>query len=263
MTDNPCQRWRDGRDSYVVASVRINPRDYEVAALDVTRAKAFVLQHHYSGSFPQASRRFGLWRGEELVGVAVYSYPWQHVVEASGLRFASAEVLELSRFVLLDNVPAYGETWFLARTREQLRAKDDFVAVISFSDDQVRKSVDGHQVFGGHIGIIYQAFNAHYTGRGKKRTIRLFHDGSVFSDRCQTKIRRQEQGWEYSVEQLCSRGAPRPGRDIRSWLRTWRDILTRTMRHPGCHRYVWALNRRVRRHLPASQPYPKFGGQHG
>ena len=49
------QRWRERRESYRETGEPINPRLYEVAELAGDReAKAFVLAHHYSASYPSA-----------------------------------------------------------------------------------------------------------------------------------------------------------------------------------------------------------------
>jgi len=42
---------------------------------DDAAAKAFVLEHHYSASYPAARWRFGLFRRGALQGVAVFSHP--------------------------------------------------------------------------------------------------------------------------------------------------------------------------------------------
>src|SRR5206468_2839829 len=89
--------------------------------------------------------------------------------------------VELGRFVLLDEVAGNGETWFLARCFEQLRGR--VVGVVSFSDPIPRTAINGREVFPGHIGGIYQAFNGRCLGRGTPRTLRLLPDGTVFSDR--------------------------------------------------------------------------------
>lgn len=260
MIADRCQRWRDRRESYRPAGETIATSLFEVSAIpDDTTARAFVEQHHYSGSFPAARRRFGLYTAGELVGVAVYSQPWAHVVSAAGLPFSAGDVLELSRFVLLDEVPANGETWFLARTTAELR-RESFAAVLSFADDAARTAADGRQTFAGHIGTIYQALSATYRGRGSARTIRILPDGSILSDRAMTKIRKRERGWRGAVATLVAHGAAQPaeGADLRAWLELWRGRLTRRLKHPGCHRYIWPIDRRARRHLPAGDIYPKL-----
>src|SRR5438067_13926750 len=73
----PCvQRWRQRRDLYRSAGEVIRTRLYDVAAMPAAAAtKAFVVRHHYSGSYPAARFRFGLYRAAELQGVAVFSHP--------------------------------------------------------------------------------------------------------------------------------------------------------------------------------------------
>lgn len=248
------QRWHLQRDSYR-PSEPINTALYEVAPiLDDTTAKAFVTAHHYSGSYPAARRRFGLYRSAQLVGVAVFSQPINN--KALSLFGAGAlDSLELGRFVLLDEVPGNGETWFLGRCFELLRP--EFHGVLSFSDPSPRTNRHGETVFGGHLGTIYQAHNARYLGRSTARTLRLLPDGAVLSDRSLQKIRSKERGWEYSAALLQQHGATAPGSDLRGWLREWLPQLTRTQRHNGNHRYAWELGPRRRWSLPSSLPYPK------
>jgi hypothetical protein len=254
-----CQRWRHGRASYRPAGEVIEPRRYEVEQLrDDATPKAFVVTHHYARSYPAARLRVGLFERGELVGVAVYSQPWRHQWAGSlfpeGLE--AAAVVELSRFVLLDRVPANGESWFLGQAFRLIR-RAGVEGLLSYSDDFPRRSAGGELVFPGHLGTIYQATNGVYVGRARRRTIRVLPDGQVLSDRVISKIRKRERGWEYGVELLRRHGAAAPNGDLRAWLDTWRRRLTRPLRHPGCHRYVWAIDRRLRRHLPDGAPYPK------
>src|SRR4051812_33664326 len=104
----PTQRWREGRDCYRPAGETIRTRDYEVAALaGNATARRFVLRHHYSGSYPAARFRFGLYRGADLVGVAVFSHPCTDRV-LSLFGGPPTESVELGHFVLLDEMPANG-----------------------------------------------------------------------------------------------------------------------------------------------------------
>lgn len=149
------QRWRERRDLYRPAGETIVTAHYEVAAIpDDTTAKAFVEQHHYSGSYVAARRRFGLYWGGLLVGVAVFSVPMQAAV-LDRLPCPRAASVELGRLVLLDRVPANGETFFLARAFDQLR-REGFEGVVSFSDPMPRTRADGTTSFTGHVGTVYQ-----------------------------------------------------------------------------------------------------------
>jgi len=107
-----CQRWRERRDTYRPAGEPIVTRHYEVAAVATDReARSFVERHHYSGSYPAARARFGLYRGGQLVGVAVLSQPASQAAlrAALPLPIPMAARTELGRFLLLDDVPANGE----------------------------------------------------------------------------------------------------------------------------------------------------------
>lgn len=172
------------------------------------------------------------------------------------------ERVELGRFVLLDEVPGNGETWFLARCFEVLRARG-VAGVISFSDPVPRYALDGRLVMPGHVGTAYQASNALYLGRGAADTVYLLPDGRSYARRSYQKIRGGERGWRPYAAILERLGADHlPGQadepTRRAWLDTWMPRLTRPMIHPGNHRFGWTLDRRRRRHAPRPvAPYPK------
>lgn len=290
------QRWRDGRDRYRPAGEVIDPRAYEVAIIpDDTTPKAFVERHHYSGSFPAARFRVGLYnvRGDvrvadvlrdaeielraeavrrlraeldkRLVGVAVFSHPPSEAV-LERLPCERLAGVELGRFVLLDSVPGNGESWFLARCFELLRA-NGFEALVSHSDPVPRFTLDGGLVMPGHVGSIYQATNAVYAGRTKPYLHAMMPDGTVFSPRSMTKIRLAERGHLRCVDELVGYGAPPPSsadlatRDgRRDWMWGAIAVVGRRVRHAGNHRYLWAIDKRLRRAVAAlacGAPYPK------
>lgn len=257
MITTTVQRWRDGQDRHRPAGEVIRTSDYEVAPIQSDNiARAFICAHHYSGTYPAARFRFGLYRHHELVGVAVFSHPARDEVLAClpGETLASCE---LGRFVLLDDVPGNGETWFLGRAFESLR-RNGMVGVVSFSDPMPRETASGARIFPGHLGIIYQAHNAVYLGRARSDTLRLLPDGKVMHSRALSKIRKRDQGWRYAVARLEAYGIePLGDEDPSEWLARCLPSVTRKLRHPGNHKYAWTLQRRDRRHLPASLPYPK------
>jgi hypothetical protein len=254
------QRWRERRASYRPAGETINARQYEVAPIDSDQvAKAFVIDHHYAGTYPAARVRVGLYRGGELAGVAVFSHPCNDRVLTSVFDAPARETIELGRFVLLDNVEGNGETWFLARCFEELRRRG-LRGVVSFSDPIERTAADGRRVFPGHVGTIYQAHNGRYLGRSSVIPLRLLPNGQVLSKRAISKVRAGERGWRYAAELLERHGAPAAPEDLEArgaWLRAWLPRVTRPLRHPGNHRYAWPLERRTRI-LLEPLPYPKL-----
>ncbi len=252
------QRWLWGRDHYRPPDEPIRTADYDVEELAEAAAKAFVLEHHYSRSYPAARWRFGLFRRGILEGVAVFSHPCSDRVLTRVFPGLATDSTELGRFVLLDRVPGNGETWMLGRCFARLR-KQGVAGVLAFADPCRRVNRDGAQVFGGHIGGIYQAHNAVYLGRSTPRTLTLLQTGQVLSDRAQQKVRSADRGVRYTVGLLVACGATRPRcydpDHLSTWLREWKERLCRVVRHRGNHRYAWALHRRVR--LPPGFPFPK------
>lgn len=252
------QRWRERCDLYRPAGEPIRTSEYDVAAIpDNGTAKEFIVRHHYSGSYPAARLRYGLYRHGALVGVAVYSHPCSDRVLTSVFPGRATDHVELGRFVLLDEVPGNGESWFLARTFELLR-REEIAGVLSFSDPLPRALADGRVVMPGHVGTCYQASNAVYLGRGESRTLLLLPDGHALHNRALQKIRSLSHGWRYASAILERAGAePFTPDDPVGWLERWMPQLTRRVRHPGNHKYAWAIDRRLKLFLPPSLPYPK------
>lgn len=255
MTAPACQRWRHRRDSYRPAGEPIDPSRYGVEPIATeAEAKAFVVQHHYEGSHPAARVSVGLYRARrwftpELVGVAVFSVPAQ----AASLPCwtGTSAGVTLGRFVLLDDVPANGETWFLARAFRALTVeKPDVRAVLSYSDPVARRRLDGSVTTPGHVGTIYQAFNGRHLGRSKAETQWLDPEARVVSRRALSKIRNDERGAGAAYRRLLEAGAP-PRRLGEAAAVYVRRALTegpfRRVRHPGNLVYVWAVgaDRRV------------------
>lgn len=263
-----CQRWTDRRPAWQLADPadRFDAARYEVAPIAEAAAKAFILTHHYSATYPAASRRFGLFRAGQLVGVAVYGIPAQAKVLTTALPDLQpyVESLELSRLVLLQQEPGNSESWFVARCHRALLGQG-VRGVVSFADPVPRVGADGRQLTPGHVGWIYQAGGARYTGRGTARTVTLLRDGSSLNERTKQKVRQQEQGHEYAERRLVDLGArPRQARQAPAvWLaEALAEVGAVQLRHGGNHRYVFVLGRTQRqRDLVriglAGQPYPK------
>lgn len=243
-----CQGWRKRRSSYRPARAVIDPSRYAVEAIEHRDAKRFVVEHHYSASYPADRVRVGLHRrgragGWDLVGVAVYSVPCNTASLRRWLGVGLKEGVELGRLVLLDDVPANGESWFIARaTRIMLGLLPEVRSVLAYSDPVPRQTIDGDTVLPGHVGWVYQATNARYMGRGSKRTLLLAPDGRVVNGRALSKIRNEERGWRGAVRRIEEMGAAslKRGESPRSWLERVKPSFRR-MRHPGNHVYGWTL----------------------
>lgn len=236
-----------------------NARRYAIRQIGEATAKAFVLDHHYSGSFPAARQAYGLFERDWLVGAAVLGEPMHPKVITKALpRLDSSTAAELSRLVLIDEVPANAESWFVRKVF-RAAAADGLRGVVAFSDPMPRT----HSRMPGHVGTVYQALGADYCGRATPRTLKFLPDGTVFPDRSAQKIRRGEQGAGGQVRRLVALGATPPGGPADAvWLaRALADIGTRTARHLGNHRFVFRLGGPVtRRRTPLgldALDYPK------
>ena len=268
-----CQRWRERRGTYRPAGEPMDPARYGVEVIpDDATARDFVVMHHYAASMPAARLRVGLYRSRsrwftpELVGVAVFSVPMSQAVIPAWTGLGPAHGVELGRLVLLDDVPANGESWFVARAFRAVEAElPDVQAVVSFADPLARAASGGQTITPGHVGTVYQALNARHTGRTRARWLTLGPDGRVVSERALSKLRRGEQGEAYVYQQLLLQGAPR-----RRPMESGADYVARALRegpfervkHPGNLGYLWALGdrrqqRRVQQGFGAPLPYPK------
>lgn len=290
-----CQRWRDRRHSWRhVAEGGFTASAFDVVALPrADDAEAFVLAHHYAASYPAARQAFALVTtddrlacgqvldGRHLVGAAVLSVPMQQRVLTSVFPTLAPydQTLELGRLVLTDPVPANAETWFLRRVF-RLAHQRGIRGVVSFSDPLPRRrivvdvdEVDEHGrplerqelVMPGHVGIVYQALNAHACGRSTPRTVKyLPRHGQVLSERTLQKLRAGERGADGAERHLVALGATprRAGVPVKAWLPgALAELHVTPVRHPGCYRYAWQLGGRVERRahpiaLPRT-PYPK------
>ncbi len=257
MITDVTQRWRDKRGVYRPAREVVKATDLDIALSKNGKVmKAFVEQHHYAGRASGIVRGFEIhWKGN-LAGVMLYANC------ARQFRPAFGEVpawLTLARLVLLDEVPANAETIALGASFAALRG-EGYAGVVSFSDPEPRVALDGRVILAGHCGSIYQAHNGVYTGRSKPETKYLLPNGTLFESRTAHKVKAGDQGRDYAARILVENGATprRPDEDPAVWVARWRAQLCRPFMHRGNHRYTWALQKRDKRFLPESLPYPKM-----
>ena len=223
-------------------------------------ARIFIEQHHYSGSYPNARFRFGLDGVGLLVGVAVFSHPVNDLVLAvsRATRARAWKPVASCSSTWCRRTP---RSWSIARCFELLR-RAGIHGVVSFSDPVPRTTTDGRVLFAGHVGTIYQASNGIYTGRSRPEWKLLLPDGTVIHARSLAKIRARDSRWHSAAKPLERHGAEllQDDEDARAWVERWVKQLCRPILHTGNHRYLFALNPRLRKHLPTSLPYPKFTG---
>lgn len=263
-----CQRWTPARRHTWrhLSEGGFDARRYVVAPVDEVTGRDFVVAHHYSGTWPAAARRYGLFdEVGDLLGVCVLGIPMSAAVLSNVFPDLEpmVESLELSRLVLVDQVPANAESWFIARAFADAAAAG-VRGVVAFADP-VPRFVDGHRVFPGHRGVIYMASNAAAIGRSTPRTLTLV-GGRVLSDRSAQKVRRDERGHQHVEQQLVRRGADprRAGQPGGEWLaEALHRVGATRLRHRGNYRYAFRLGRtaRERRRVRIALPRTAYPAQ--
>ena len=108
-----------------------------------------------------------------------------------------------------------------------------------------------------------ELLNASYRGLASPRVEWLANDGRILAPRALSKVRNDERGTAYVLEQMRSMGAPdrlpfESGRDYVT--RALRSGAFRSRRHPGNHAYTFWLDRNRRAPTGARLAYPKPAG---
>jgi hypothetical protein len=179
-----------------------------------------------------------------LAGVAVFGPGMPNVLPAlfPGLH-PNQDSTELLRFGLLDDVPANGESFFLAAALKRL-AVEGVAGVVSFSDPVVRRTAQGQVIAPGHIGTCYAATGAVYTGRTAPVAYRLFpQDGSLLHPRMLAKYRAGHPNSAGVERALLAHGgrARAESEDRTDYLKRLLPQLTVPFQHAGLHRYAFAF----------------------
>lgn len=272
MSDNiRSQRWRERRTMLRGDAEVINPSIHSVDILHCQKqAKPFIEEHHYSASFPATRLSCGLFRDKggksSLVGVASFSVSMNPHAGPKYTGIAGNGSVELGRLVLLDEVEANGESWFLSRAFSLLRnEKPDVEAVYAYSDPVPRLGEGGIVIMPGHVGEVYQALSATCRGRARARSHFIAPNGSMISERTLSKIKLEEQGSEYATKQVLAAGVdPRKtGEDPKEWIaRAIEEGQISVRRHPGNWVYTFGLTKRAKalgRSIPESSRPVKNG----
>ncbi|GBQ85530.1 hypothetical protein AA14337_3095 [Acetobacter malorum DSM 14337] len=259
------QRQTNRRSSYLPIRPFFDPERYHVAQIHNERiARPFILQHHYSGTFPAAIASFGLFETREgrpavLVGVVVFGVPMRTRTDVAGLLRDGEAPCELARLVLTDAVLSNAETFFVKRALRLLNDAKKTAnggprhpIITAFSDPVPRQDAAGNSCFLGHYGCIYQASNSFYMGRGSARTLWLAPNGQSVVARSISKIVNGESGAAGAYQQILKLGAPMKtaNENHRSWIaRLKEDRFLRPLRHRGNHLYLFGSTKAHRRHI--------------
>ena len=116
----------------------------------------WFLRVHYAKRIPSISYAFGLFEGQDMLGVVTYGTPPSpSLCEGVAGKANASNVLELNRLALAR--PVKNGPSFLVAHSLKLLPKPSIV--VSYADCEQ-----------GHVGYVYQATNFLYTGLSAKRT---------------------------------------------------------------------------------------------
>jgi len=201
------------------------PRLLDFSRVSLTQVTDFVKLHHYSHTHTcVCDYNFSLAFNGNLAGACLYGKL------AGALCWLDGEnnhknYRELTRLVLLDEVPKNSESAFIGWSLAWLKKNTDLIGVISYADPLF-----------GHTGGIYQATNWIYTGKQEAAGPRLAVNGKEVPARTLYK----DYG-TLSVKLLRAQG-----------------INASSLPRVAKHRYVYILRPELRSKLKYPvYPYPK------
>lgn len=165
-----------------VRDMTIGPASTE----DVTR---FCKAYHYTNTGGTMNWRYGLYHEGELQGVVAYNLPTRRTCESVFGKEHYDKVWHMGRLALSDDAPRNSESKLIAGSMKLIHQEYPYVwGVLTFAATDV-----------GHIGYVYQATNAIYTGTGGRHVSYLDPEGRRRSDyldgRVVTLARGKELGW--------------------------------------------------------------------
>ena len=127
--------------------------DYEVRDVPLLDASRLIRAEHYAGGCSNtAVFAHGLFRGEALVGAALWLPPTKNC--AKTVHPDWRRVLSLSRLALLPGEPQNAESLLIGASLRKIRQSKRWAALVTFADESQ-----------GHTGTIYRATNWTYAGR--------------------------------------------------------------------------------------------------
>lgn len=131
-----------------------------VRSLDSKTARETCEREHYLHRKPVVSHAFGLYNGEQLMGVVTFGTPASRHLQLGADPENPSQVIELNRLWIDDAMPKNTGSWFVARAFKMM---PPFI-VVSYAD-----------TVQGHLGYVYRAMNFHYSGWTdmERRTPRL------------------------------------------------------------------------------------------
>ena len=129
-------------------------RDMAVGPVSTTDVNEFARRYHYTENGGAATWRWGLWHGAILHGVVAYNLPTRTACESVFGKEFHEHVWHMGRLILSEESPRNSESRLIGGSLRAIeRDYPNTWCVLTYAAADV-----------GHIGTVYQATNAIYTG---------------------------------------------------------------------------------------------------
>lgn len=206
-------------------------RDMQVHPVPTRDVDEFCRRWHYTGHKGTALWPFGLYAGPMLVGVVAYNLPTMGACASVLGADLWSSVLHMGRLVCAEDAPRNVESRLISGSLRALKEhRPETRAVLTYA-----------AMSEGHIGYVYQATNALYTGISKP--------AHYYLDQKQQRRSTKQREGQNRNGRLSQAKARARGWTVHS--------------EPGKHRYVYLLGTKTERRearallrLPVL-PYPK------
>ena len=200
-------------------------RDMTVGPVSTSDVSEFCGRYHYTGLGNNVPIRFGLWHGFTLYGVIGYNVPTRETCASVFGDEDIEHVWHMGRLAMADASPPNSESRLIGGSLRAIeRTRPEIWAILTYAAQSA-----------GHVGYVYQATNALYTGTGGGNQYLLDENGNR---------RGTKQGVRVTIAEARRRG----------WV---------FVKEPPKYRYLYILGskterkqRRAMLKLPVL-PYPK------
>lgn len=137
----------------IAEKVKMKDR-YSFGVIDKSIAKSVLGRRFSSNPCDFSQYSFGLFDGERIVAVAVYTSPTgRSVAKSISPLLEAGQVLELSRVWVSSSEQNRARNFFLRKTFDWLKNRTEVKCLVGYSDPAY-----------GHVGTMYQATNWIYQG---------------------------------------------------------------------------------------------------
>lgn len=160
-------------------------RDMYLGPVTKSQVFDFCDRWHYSGHDGSAHYKYGLYHEGILYGVITYNLPTRDVCESVFGPEAWDNVIHMGRLCMSDEAPRNSESRLISLSLKSLQENHPKVwAVVTYA------ALDA-----GHVGYVYQATNALYTGTGGDQTFYCDADGLRRSTNKVNRTLAKAKGW--------------------------------------------------------------------